>query len=62
VVHVVPFQWRKCVSRALLVLPTAQMSDVVGPATPLMAAHIELGVAATSTNAVPFQRDVSVRP
>src|SRR4051812_36784101 len=61
-VHVVPSKWRRCVSRPLLVLPTAQMSDVERPPTPLIAAQIAVGVVATSVNALPLKRVVNVRP
>jgi hypothetical protein len=61
--HVAPFQWRTHVSRPLLVLPTAQMSAVAVPATPVTDAHIGVdGFAGTSATLVPSKRTVSVRP
>jgi hypothetical protein len=64
--HVEPFQWRTCGSRALLVEPTAQMSAGERPAAPLTDAQmgVAAGVSKTSPNTVPaaLERIVSVRP
>ena len=62
-VQVEPSKWRRCGSRWLLAEPTAQMSDLEFPETPLTVAQIgvAVGVSRISVNAVPVKWAVSVR-